>query len=698
MAGITFPQDVQNRLELEALISRLSERPTRDIVALLKLKKILPISFGLDPPPESTKPSITTTAIAAARLPGHYSPGLFRQFFVRCDRALQKSKTLSSGTFGNDNPITAAFVALAYARFSRKAERPYRFAIDRLLDWISHPGTATPLRGYPAMLAVEAFSTLDGTLPLSVRRRANRAQARLFDVSQTQSMQQVAYYHSGHSAYFDPGELAYLILLGCRTQALFWTSPIVTEAVQILFKCQSEDSLWHSSHPFWYAAGRGTFLASSQIMCALVRILRRRLDLFRMQEKRVIQYVKWLHENIAFAEEGPFEAKGWAAEAGFSRDRIEFYVTVENIRVLHRIRTIIREINREDLLHRSGLTVNWKPMSWQKLLPTDLSLPAGNQIKVQLDSLFIRPAKDNKRLDRSALVLYGPPGTSKTSIAEALADALKTTGKVADALKTTGKPWPFITITPGDFIAGGEAMAEINAANIFRILGELPKVVILFDEIDQLLRDRNQDQHAGGGALQFMTTSMLTKFQNLRQHKINVFVLTTNKFEGLDSAIRRAGRFDRHMPVMPPDAPSRVAILTFLLKKFDADRHTQFSKHISKRDLSVVANQTCLFTFPELQGLVSDVLSFLPSNATKRQIKEKLLLVAKGYSRATSFGSYSDRKGAEREMAILISMISQAEFQKLSDGDRKDFVELVKKVSDTEFRNLIPTWASSRAV
>jgi hypothetical protein len=128
VGGITFPRNVQNRLEREAQISRLSEHATSDIVDLLKQKKLLPISFGLDPAPQSTKPSMTTTALAAARLPGHLPPALFREFFKRCDAQLRKTKTLSSPTFGQDNPITAAFVAMAYARFARRNERPYAFA------------------------------------------------------------------------------------------------------------------------------------------------------------------------------------------------------------------------------------------------------------------------------------------------------------------------------------------------------------------------------------------------------------------------------------------------------------------------------------------------------------------------------------------------------------------------------------------
>jgi SpoVK/Ycf46/Vps4 family AAA+-type ATPase len=365
-------------------------------------------------------------------------------------------------------------------------------------------------------------------------------------------------------------------------------------------------------------------------------------------------------------------------------------VTLENIRVLRTIRSLIRRINRHDLLRRSGLTVNWKPLRWSDLLPTDLSAPSGKQIKNQLETLLVNPIKRGKSVDTRSAVFYGPPGTSKTSIAEAL----------ADALSERGRRWLFVTITPGDFIAGGEAMAEINADNIFRILNELPNVVILFDEIDQLLGDRDNRENRSGGALQFMTTSMLTKFQKLRQRKINVFVLTTNKFEKLDSAIRRAGRFDQHVAVMPPDAPSRVAILKKLLKKFDKERNMDFLRRLKNRGLLEVANRTCLFTYPELQALLSDVLPFLPAATEGKEIQKELIDKAANYSRATSFASYMNerRLGADKEIAILLSTISEAEFKLFTTEDRENFVSLAKTVQASEFKSKLPGWVLSPGV
>ena len=117
---------------------------------------------------------------------------------------------------------------------------------------------------------------------------------------------------------------------------------------------------------------------------------------------------------------------------------------------------------------------------------------------------------------------------------------------------------------------------------MFRVLMELRHVVILFDEIDQLLTDRSEAS-GRGGALQFMTTSMLTKFQALRQRRNSVFVLTTNRFEKLDTAIRRAGRFDCHLAVMPPDKRARQKLLSNFIKKFDAEENTTFWQRLATK-------------------------------------------------------------------------------------------------------------------
>src|SRR6267142_1563354 len=487
MGVIRFPEEVQTRLEFLSQIRLLEEKFIPPLKHFTKAKALLPISIGVDVPKYQRKGSLTTTAIAAARLPRSAQGPSFALLFKKADN-LARRRAVPSETFGQNNPITMSFIGRAYDRLDKADHSGHKFAIRSLIEWLEDPPEELPLRGYPAVLVEEALSRSSSTLTETTAMRRTKAINSLYGWARDQVLSQIAFFHSSHSAYFDSGELAFLTLLACRLGSLYWTSPIVTSAMRIIFETQAEDGLWHSNKPFWYASGRGYFVATAQIMGAILPILRKRTDLYSIHEKKIDRYISWLTQNLAEADHNDPPLFGWAAEADHSRRRVDFYITLENMRVIRQIRKILSALNRDSLLRRSGITVKWEPMRWGKLLDTDLQKASNNRLKTRMLAMFVKPYKAKKKLERCSMVLYGPPGTSKTTIGEAL----------ADILGPAFSPWPFVTITPGDFIAGGEQMAEINAANIFRVLTELSEVVVLFDEIDQLVRDRNQETFSQG--------------------------------------------------------------------------------------------------------------------------------------------------------------------------------------------------------
>ena len=81
------------------------------------------------------------------------------------------------------------------------------------------------------------------------------------------------------------------------------------------------------------------------------------------------------------------------------------------------------------------------------------------------------PRPQNKNM--SAL-LFGPPGTSKTTVAKALAQKLD---------------WPIVMLSPGTFIERGLEYIEAQAKIVFDQLLQLARTVVLFDECDELFRD-----------------------------------------------------------------------------------------------------------------------------------------------------------------------------------------------------------------
>jgi ATP-dependent 26S proteasome regulatory subunit len=74
---------------------------------------------------------------------------------------------------------------------------------------------------------------------------------------------------------------------------------------------------------------------------------------------------------------------------------------------------------------------------------------------------------------------------------------------------------------------------------------QLRDAVVLFDEIDEMLRDRQGDQPQGGVAmLRFIVPGMLPKLQSLKQYGEKnrlIFIVSTNYVDRLDAAITRTG-------------------------------------------------------------------------------------------------------------------------------------------------------------
>jgi hypothetical protein len=157
---------------------------------------------------------------------------------------------------------------------------------------------------------------------------------------------------------------------------------------------------------------------------------------------------------------------------------------------------------------------------------------------------------------RSAL-LFGPPGTSKTSLAKAVAKRLG---------------WPFVELSPSDFLKGGLPGIYGRVNEVFEDLMDLFGVVVLFDEMDALVQSREDAGESGAsgkpGSTQldvtqkFLTTSMLPKLSKLREKGQAIFFMATNHQRDFDPAIKRPGRFDLLIRMGPPTFEEKLKGLT----------------------------------------------------------------------------------------------------------------------------------------
>jgi ATPase family associated with various cellular activities (AAA) len=142
-------------------------------------------------------------------------------------------------------------------------------------------------------------------------------------------------------------------------------------------------------------------------------------------------------------------------------------------------------------------------------------------------------------------LLFGPPGTSKTRLTSALAEALG---------------WPLIVVNPSDFAKKGFENVYLQADEIFRDMNDLSAVVVFFDEMDPLMQSR--ERNGLDTPTQFLTTSMLPQLTQLHDRGQVIFLVATNYISRFDPALMRAGRFDLLLCMGPPTFKEKLINLS----------------------------------------------------------------------------------------------------------------------------------------
>lgn len=159
------------------------------------------------------------------------------------------------------------------------------------------------------------------------------------------------------------------------------------------------------------------------------------------------------------------------------------------------------------------------------------------------------------------VLLYGPPGCSKTLTAKALA---------------TESGLNFLAVKGPEILNKYVGESERTIREIFRKARAASPSIIFFDEIDAISGDRD-----GTNASQNVLTSLLNEIDGVEELKGVVIVAATNKPTEIDPALLRPGRLDRHIYVAPPDYEARLEILSNCCGKFNLD-----TKEVDYNDLA----------------------------------------------------------------------------------------------------------------
>ena len=140
-----------------------------------------------------------------------------------------------------------------------------------------------------------------------------------------------------------------------------------------------------------------------------------------------------------------------------------------------------------------------------------------------------------------AAILFGPPGTGKTSFAKAVASRLR---------------WPFVELFPSRLAADSEGLASALRA-AFADLADLEEVLLFIDEVEEIAGQRSgvaTDPSHG------VTNELLKCIPGFRERADRLLICATNSVRSLDPAFLRPGRFDYVLPVGPPNPTARAAI------------------------------------------------------------------------------------------------------------------------------------------
>jgi adenylate kinase family enzyme len=427
---------------------------------------------------------------------------------------------------------------------------------------------------------------------------------------------------------------------------------------------------------------RALFVPSVEVANALLTVVRRRINKITDAELSTIlrstceiqnRLIEDYNQVDILVAKGQSEKRlGWCSDRAPSPNRIDSWVTAEVLLFFMRQVETLRWAKRRLILKE----YSWVPhakldIKWAEIVDPDD--PEGADGPKGAIERVVKSLEN--RSTAPIFLLYGPPGTSKTTLVEALAQEMR---------------WDLVKLSPSDFVVESLDKIEYRARKIFKDLMNLDNCIVLMDELDSLLRDRGvSGQVSSGSIMDFVAPALLPKIQELRKYTLqrNMAVFfVTNFRERVDRALLRLGRIDNHLIILPYSRKSQMAVATKFIERSDVGQRA------------------------ELQSKVGEVLEALPCTLVYRDMEQILEALSAGRSveRVKEFGrglgipwrTYSRRIEAYREFVAFVQRrqdlpVNNESIFSISEKEATKILDTVGSAvlaGDPEFSEFLKQW------
>ncbi|XP_010523496.1 PREDICTED: cell division control protein 48 homolog B isoform X2 [Tarenaya hassleriana] len=228
-----------------------------------------------------------------------------------------------------------------------------------------------------------------------------------------------------------------------------------------------------------------------------------------------------------------------------------------------------------------GITVEVPEVTWD-------DIGGLRDIKKKLRQAVEWPIKHSDAFTRMGIspvrgiLLHGPPGCSKTTLAKAAANAAQAS---------------FFSLGGAELFSMYVGEGEALLRNTFRRARLASPSIILFDEADVVAGKRGKSSSNSSTVGERLLSTLLTEMDGLEEAKGILVLAATNRPYAIDAALMRPGRFDLVLYVPPPDLEARLEILQV---------HTRNMSTGDDVDLRKIAEGTELFTGAELEGVCKE--------------------------------------------------------------------------------------------